>query len=529
MGRKLAVLWPIAIAIVPVVVAAARAAAGGWTPVGDDAYFTARSMDVLTRHHPLVGAWSSGSAGSDDWTVNNLGPLQLDLLAPFTRWTPIAGTAIGVAVVHIAAIAAIGWLVGRLGGRRLVLPAMVPVAILTWTMGSEMLITPRQHQYSVVPYLCLLVAAWAVTSGDRWGLVVAVVAGSLLAQTHLTYPVLVAAVALVMLVGQVLSTRAGQARGGRLPIVVAGVVAIVLWVQPLIDQVSGFQNLGNVVGGGGDGEPTGFGRGLRIVVGGLLPPDVLLRPGYRRYDWAIPDADPWQLGVFGLLLVTVVVATCRARRRIDGTTVAGVAVGVVAVLAGVLNASLIPSTTFGLNVGNYRWLWSTAAFVVLVGLLLTWRRWLLDRDGGDRTRWAVPAAVVVLVAATAANVPRSIQTEQRGHYLDEQRSVEQMTAQVHEAARRGEIDGPVLVDDTTVAFGTGFTFPLLVQLQEQDIEFRFEAPGQERRFGTSRRADGTEQSRLRILTGDVEVGPDDPGVIAHVGGAAPVVVVLEPT
>ena len=53
-------------------------------PTGDDAYFTVRSRDVLTAHHPLLGAWSSGSLDLET-PINNLGPIQLDLLAPFTR------------------------------------------------------------------------------------------------------------------------------------------------------------------------------------------------------------------------------------------------------------------------------------------------------------------------------------------------------------------------------------------------------------------------------------------------------------
>ena len=52
----------LAAALVPFVVAVARAAFKEWMPVGDAAYFTVRSADVLTAHHPLLGAWSSGSS-----------------------------------------------------------------------------------------------------------------------------------------------------------------------------------------------------------------------------------------------------------------------------------------------------------------------------------------------------------------------------------------------------------------------------------------------------------------------------------
>ena len=87
--RRLRVWGPVAVVCLPIVWAAVRAAAGGWAPIGDDAYFTVRSRDVVTTHHPLLGAWSSGSLDLRT-PINNLGPTQLDLLAPFTRFTPWA-------------------------------------------------------------------------------------------------------------------------------------------------------------------------------------------------------------------------------------------------------------------------------------------------------------------------------------------------------------------------------------------------------------------------------------------------------
>jgi hypothetical protein len=250
-----AVVWtPVAAVVAPIVVAALRAAASGWVPTGDDAYFTVRSRDVLTTHHPLLGAWSSGSVDLVN-PINNLGPMQLDLLAPFTRWWPMGGTAIGVACVNVGAVVVIAWLVLRIKGPTAVLPSMVAVGLLAWTMGSEMLITPRQHQYLLLPYLCLLVATWAVAVGDRWAMVVAVVAGSLVAQTHLSYPILVAAMAAVMLVGQVVARSAAVSRR---PLLVAAAVGVVLWSQTLFEQIFRSGNLSDVLFGSGDAGRTGL-------------------------------------------------------------------------------------------------------------------------------------------------------------------------------------------------------------------------------------------------------------------------------
>src|SRR4029079_65085 len=102
---------PCAVALTRCACAVVRAGLRHWMPVGDAAYFTVRSRDVLTAHHPMLGAWSSGSSVVGV-PVNNLGPLQLALLAPFTKVTPYLGTGIGAAFVNAAAVTAV-WVVAR--------------------------------------------------------------------------------------------------------------------------------------------------------------------------------------------------------------------------------------------------------------------------------------------------------------------------------------------------------------------------------------------------------------------------------
>lgn len=526
--RRLRVWGPVAVVCLPIVWAAVRAAAGGWVPVGDDAYFTVRSRDVLTSHHPLLGAWSSGSVHLAT-PINNLGPTQIDLLTPFTRFTPMGGTAIGVAVVNCAAIVAIAWLVIRTAGQRAVLPAMCAAGLLTWTMGSEMLITPRQHQAMILPYLCLLVAAWAVTAGDRWPIVVAVAAGSLVAQTHLSYPVLVAALTALMLVGQVVASRSGTATGGRRPLVVAGVLAVVLWIQTAVDQFAGYGNLGHVLFGSGDAGRAGFVRGMRIVAGALVAPSTILRPGYREYDDAVRFASAVQMTVFLFALGLAIgwVSVTISRRGLAAS--AGPAVAIVAVLAGVLDAALLPSTVFGYAVMNYRWLWPTGAFVVMVALVAA-GRWAETgaRDRRVATGFVV-AATAALVVPAVANLPRSVQSLGARQYLAEQASVEALLAQLDGALDEIAEGGPVVVDESGMYFGHGYTYPLLVAMQEHGVDFRFDAVDQKRRFGAARVSDGTETHRLRLVSGDPAVAMRDaPNALAFVAGdRPPVVLVLE--
>ncbi len=526
--RRLRVWGPVAAVCFPILWAAVRAAAGRWLPVGDDAYFTERSRDVLTSHHPLLGAWSSGSVDLET-PINNLGPTQLDLLAPFTRFTPHGGTAVGVAVVNCAAIVTVAWLIVRTAGQRAVLPAMCAVGLLTWTMGSEMLITPRQHQAMILPYLCLLVAAWAVTAGDRWAIVAAVASASLVAQTHLSYPVLVAALAVLMVIGQVVAARNDTSVGGTRPLVVAGVLAVVLWIQTAVDQFAGHGNLGHVLFGSGEAGRAGIARGARIVAEVLVSPVTVLRPGYRHYDDTVRFASAAQTIVFLFALGAAIGWVSVAIKRRGLAASAGATVAIVAVLAGVLDAAMLPRTAFGYAIMNYRWLWPTGAFIVMVALVAL-GRWA---ETGERDRRLATGflalATAVLVVPAIANVPRSVQNRGAHQYLAEQSSVEALLAQIGGALDEIADDGPVVVDESGMYFGHGYTYPLLVAMQEHGVDFRFDAQAQERRFGAARVSDGTETQRLRLISGDPAGAlREAPNAIAFVAGdRPPVVLVLE--
>jgi hypothetical protein len=520
---------PVVVVCLPIAFAAVRAAAGDWVPAGDDAYFTVRSRDVLTSNHPLLGAWSSGSVDLET-PINNLGAIQADLLAPFTRFTPMGGTAIGVAVVNIAAIVAIAWMVRRIGGDRAVLPAMCAVALLTWTMGSEMLITPRQHQFLILAYLCLLVATWAVATGDRWAIVIAVVTASLVAQTHLSYPVLVAVLAGVMIVGQIVTTREGAADGGRRPFVVGGVVLAVLWIQPLIDQFFGEGNLGHVLFGSGDAGRTGLTGGARIVAAALVSVHMFTRPGYREFDVEMRFAPWWQSLVFWAAVAAGTMYAVRTIRLRGWIPAAGVVVALAAVIAGVLDAAMLPRTSFGYAVMNYRWLWATGTFVLMLVLIAVERRLAGTQAGTDRPLRPATAIALftVCVVAAIANLPRSVQTDGAERYLSEQRNVISALDQLGPVLGEVADAGPVLIDDSAMYFGHPYTYPTLVAMQEHGIDFRFAEPVQERRFGSGRVSDGSERQVLRMVSGDAALALEgDPSVVAFMGGDRPVAFVIE--
>lgn len=517
--ERLLALVAVVLVSVPIAWHGLRAAAGGWVPTGDDAYFTLRSLDVATSHHPLLGAWSSGSADVER-QVNNLGPMQLDLLAPFTKLAWAGGTAIGVVVVHLVAVAAIAWLSYRLAGTRQVIASMLAVGLLAWLMGSEMLVTPRQHQYLLITYLCLLVATWCAAAGDRWAPVVWVAAASLVAQTHLSYPILVAALAIPAVAGQVLAWRAAEADRDRLrrSWLIALALGIVLWSQTLIDQLFGWGNLGAALSSTGEASAPGPGTAARIVAGVLVAPGGYLRHGFATFDPATSVGSTLQVAVLVVAWLAIAAVAVVSFRRGHRIAAAGLATAAVAISAAVVDAWRLPTTQFDLVAANYRWLWPTAAFLVLGAASVV-----------VRTRAALAGSVVGLAAVLAlVNLPRAYEIDRPQAYRDGQMAVASIVEQLLDELPRRDLTGPVVVDQDEMYFGHPFGYPLGIVVAQLGLDYRFEGAGQARRFGESRVADGTEPVRLVLHHGDDAAARfDSPTTVAYVPGEIPVSVTLE--
>ena len=90
-----------------------------------------------------------------------------------------------------------------------------------------------------------------------------------------------------------------------------------------------------------------------------------------------------------------------------------------AVLAGVLDAALLPRTTFGYPIMNYRWLWATGTFVLML-VLIGAGRWITARQETTSRpirREFVAVALSVCVLTAVGNIPRSVQTDGADRYL----------------------------------------------------------------------------------------------------------------
>lgn len=508
--------WPIRLAVVvPIAVAVVRALARGWFPIGDDALLTLRAADVFTRNHPLLGSWTSASLalGTD---VNNPGPLYDDLLAPF-MWTFgrvfgfDVGVAVGVGAVNAAA--ALGTLVvaARLGGWRAERWAILLVAALAWSMGSELLFDIWQPHALLLPFTLLVMLTVGLVSGDRallpWWLAVV----SLIVQTHIGYAYVAAALAVLVLVALGRGIGGGRARWasaltGRTARVSA-IVVVVAWAQPLWEQLfgAGEGNLARLARSAGGGDVTIGARNAVRLVGA-----VLVVPGWTRFGFAdaIPPTSPlvdspdgpsftlvgppgFGVSALGLaVLVGVLVALWRALRGPDRRVVrAAVTVALAMVLVAVVSLAGQVVGLTGLGSHQVRWIFAMAAFVhvTIVWGAVEWRGGRLPRAPlGDYVLLALAGAL------TAANL--GFQAHALGPVGD--RRVAPTLEAVFADLARFDPDGPVVYDVSTLLVFEPYSSSVIMRLEEQGTPVRLEHEGYLRQYGPGRRADGTEPVRL---------------------------------
>ena len=481
----------LAAAIVPTIVMVVRAITSGWMPLFDAAYFTVRSRDVLNTHSPLVGAWSMGSREIGVW-VNNLGPLQLDLLAPFTKLDPYWGTAVGVGLTNIAAVVGVWFTARRMFGPIGVVGAMAATALLQLNVGSLMLIEARQQLALVLPMWCLMWLAAATWRGVRWAAPWLAFVSSLVLQTHFTYAYQTIAVTVSAVIALVVRHRFTLRELLR-PALACLAVVVTCWAQPVWDQFFGTGNMTKVLDqSGGSSRSVGASKGLRILAEtAFVPPFFspgsmgdLLREGPRV---SLPIA-LIALACWALLLIAVVVFM-----RIRNPALAAMgAVSLVALASSSYAVTKIPPTEqFGIIAQNYYWVWPIVIFLgtAIIGAAL--RALMLQlRDAvvrPDRLAFGVTALVVLGIVPLLTPTDLLPETD---HEWDVSRlQARPLMDQFGDSLDDIDFDGPVLVDLGSVRH---VRYTMLTELQARGIDFRFGAGATDlSRFGRERCDDGS--------------------------------------
>jgi hypothetical protein len=522
--------WSVVVPCVPVVVMVIRKLTGDWQPLGDAAYFAVRSRDVLTANHPLLGAWSSGSAQLDE-SVNNLGPLQLDLLAPFTHLLGPEGLAIGIGTLNVAGVMGVWFVCRRMIGPVGVVAVMGVTALLEWTMGSRALIEGRQQWALMLPFWCLLFLAWAVSAGRAWALPWLMFVVSLIVQTHLTFALPAGMIAVVAVVGFALTrwTTGNPDRDPEpllRPMMVAAAVGALCWAQPLWDQFWGTGNLGRAVGARGDAAGVGGARGARVLT------DILGQPPYWLAD-SIPKFDPsdqlmdessaWlRLAILGA--VTLGAAALAVLRPSTHARTTLALWGPVLLAIAWWAASTIPFTSFGLAPQNYHWIWPIGAFVTIS---IT-----SSLAEAVSTHVAVPRHVVVSVVAAGTvlamvpNMPTVVR--ERGTSAEEDAMVGvagELRSELADSLVQLGLDEPVVFDRSQERTFSRYAYVVMAELQRQGVAFGFDREIDGERFGDRRRLDAEQASgmrRLYLVTGtNLDLVDDDLVQLATASAVTP--------
>lgn len=523
----------LAVVAVPIVVAAIRAVSDHWVPIGDDALVAIRAADVFSRHPPLLGTWSSASldAGVD---LNHPGPLLFDALAvPVRLFGGHAGVALGVMLVNLLAawtVVAVAW---RRAGRVGAVVAAATVTFLAWVMGSELLFDPWNPHVLLLPCLALLACAWSLGVGGWRALPVYVAAGSFCVQTHLGYVYLVPGVLVVAIaVGAALRRWLPPTDGSpirwwpsRGVVVTTVVVAVVLWAQPLAEQLfgTGEGNLSRLAGASGSAGPK-IGASLAVRILGSV---LAIGPWAARagFDDAVPGTPYASPGVLGhvdnlslgaatlhllVLAVAVAAATWWAWRRLDRIALAALAVAVGATLVAFVSLVIMPIGPLGLTPHQMRWLWAIGPFLWFAVLLTVGRGLAARAAAGERAVLVGAGALAVLFAVVA--LPAYVQPAGPAATAFQIPVVRDLDAQL------ADVDGlgTVWFDSTNLPIFDNYSAAVLAELQSQGVAFLVDEPGLVRQFGEHRRYDGHGATeRLYLLQGrDALSVPDGDRLLA---------------
>jgi hypothetical protein len=188
-GRRSGVVVGVLLLVmaVPLVLALAALRQPRWYPIGDLAQTELLTSDVLTGDTPTVGL--AGRIGTVEHPGNHPGPLSFYALAPVYRILGASPFSLQVSTValNLAAVATSLWIAARRGGLLLTMTTAAGLALLLRSLGTEVLTEPWNPHIPVLWWCAFLLAVWGVWCDDDVLMPVAVVAGSLAAQTHVPY------------------------------------------------------------------------------------------------------------------------------------------------------------------------------------------------------------------------------------------------------------------------------------------------------------------------------------------------------
>lgn len=496
--------------------AAVRGIWRGYVPLDDDAIIEVRAWDVFSRNLPWLG--SSSSASTAATVVHHPGPLLFDLLALPVRVLPRGiGVAVGAAGLNIAAVWAACWAVRRAAGGSVAVVVGAVMCALLWSLGSEALYEVWQPIIAIVPFFAVLVTAWCWASGRDEAAVLLVVAVSFVVQTHGSYvllgPAVLVTAAVLRGLGPDRPALRWRAVGG------GAAVGLVLWMQPLWDQVARTHNitrLVSLVADGADGPPLGLADALRAAATVLVRPPWWLGSSVstalandgglvrtargREFDPDWPATPVAAIGLIALVTLLIWVGVTGWRRR-DRVLLAGGTVAVAALGAAVVTLARLPIDEFGFTAHKARWLWPLGAFVTAVLFVAPVRRGVVT----DLQR-ARQAALVIGAVASVATIPTTTRLVSPAQFLVD---AQPAARRLRRAAGQLEGRGVVFLDTAGRPFPDPYNDTLAAAMARRGIEFRVDGRYLVAQYGVRRRLAGDDGATVtaRVLLGAQVLDP----------------------
>lgn len=378
----------VVVVALPLALLAVRATATPWTPASDQAIELLAVHDVGSADTPLVGAFSRLG-----W--HHPGPLLFWVLAPFDRLAGPSGVLLAVALLAIASLGGALAAADRLGGRSLTVAVAGAAAVLIHTLGPARLVDPWNPHVTYLPLLCFLVTvALAARGGTRWALPVAVLTGSFVVQSHLGTlgPVSAASIGAAVWWWRAQPRPIGWPVPWR-----SALLAVGLWVGPLLDQAAGRGNLGDIARfiATGDGERAPLQRGVEVASRELGVPPAFVGGREVGFLNEVVSAPPWRLAATFALLAGAWVLARRAGRS-DPTRLVALATWLVATAT-----VAVAVTSDGLFGYVLRWTWPVAAFAVAAAAWAVWEGAAVRASRPVRTAVAALAGLAIAAVSLA--------------------------------------------------------------------------------------------------------------------------------
>jgi hypothetical protein len=398
----------LACALAPLVVALGRALffRSRFVPFADRATIELATRAV-GRHAVLVGPYSR-------FGFHQPGPSLFYLLALPYRLTGSRPSSIlvGAVLINAAAVVGIGLVARRRGGTVLAVVTLGITLLVMRTLTGTALADPWNPLVTLLPFALFVLLAWSVALGDAWMLPIGLAVGSFVVQSHVSYAPATVGLLVLAFVGLVLSWRRRSpeethARPARVLAVSAGVV-VVVWLLPLVDQLGGDGNLGDIwrFFTSSTGTLTWF-QSVRVV--GLqwswrpewlfgARPLTLLGVNYRKgMDWPVA-------------LVLGLVVTALAWRRRDRDVLWLAAMVAVGLAGAIIGAHGVVGPVYSYLV---QWTWilgATLGILVVWGAIRAVPQAAFGRVARVSAGWLVGAAFAALViggvvSAVRAQVP----------------------------------------------------------------------------------------------------------------------------